>query len=576
LSKHIASTISGIYLLSAVLCTPHLSHRNMAPSTSQFVDTIDVDEIEQSHGFDSAAQIATEDEHNLGFREACQRYPAAVFWAITISFTIVMEGYDTSLMNNFYAYPAFRRKYGTYYADLDEWVVGANWQVALSDVGNIGSVIGLLINGYVTEKFGHRLVIMVGLVVMSACIFIPFFAPNINVLLVGQVLGGIPTGVFAIMGSSYSSEVCPLALRGFLTSFVNICWVIGQLIAAGVLQGLVNNPTEWSYRVPFGIQWFWPVPLFFLAWAAPDSPWWLVRKGRLADAEKSLVRLSSRSTPEETRLKLAMMVHTDNLEKAMKTESSYWDCFRSTNLRRSEIACMVLAAQCLSGEVFAYGSTYFFSQAGFSSSDTYKLNFGSMAVAFIATCGSWVLMNWFGRRTMILGGLTAMTTCLLLIGILSYPAVYNKSATWAQAAFTFIWLGLYSLTLGPQSFALAAEISATRLRAQTISIARLCYNLVGLVSSTIEPYLINPTEADLKGKTAFFWMAISILTIIWGIFRLPETKGLTYEELDILFQKRVPAWKFKSTPIDLIRESDNIKGVGAEKPPFSEREEVVV
>ncbi|KAG0652307.1 maltose permease MAL31 [Hyphodiscus hymeniophilus] len=547
----------------------------MAPTQSQFVDTINVSDIAQSEGFDTAAQIATETEHSLSFSQAMRLYPTAVFWAMVMSFTIVMEGYDTILMSNFYAYPQFKQKYGTYYPDLDQWVINASWQAALGDAATCGSVIGLLINGYVTERFGHRKVIMIALVVMSAFIFLTFLAPNIGVLLAGQVLCGIPWGIFAIMGSSYASEVCPLALRGFLTSFVNICWVIGQLIAAGVLEGLVDNTTQWSYRIPFAIQWVWPVPLFLVAWFAPDSPWWLVRKGRLADAEKSLIRLSSNLTPEEIRLKLAMMVHTDNLEKAMNTESSYWDCFRGTNLRRTEIACMVLAAQELSGEAFAYGSTYFFIQAGLSPSNSYKLNFGGTAVAFVGTCCSWVMMLYLGRRTMIIGGMTVMTTVLLIIGCLSYPAVHNTGATWAQAVLTMVWLGVYSSTLGPQSFALAAEISATRLRAQTISVARNMYNVVQIIANTVEPYLINPTEANLKGKTAFVWMAVATVTIIWALFRLPEVKGRTYEELDILFEKGVPAWRFKGTQIDLIRETDYIRGTAGEKEIFAEQRETV-
>lgn len=260
-----------------------------------------------------------------------------------------------------------------------------------------------------------------------------------------------------------------------------------------------------------------------------------------------------------------MMVHTDNLEKDMKTETSFLDCFRSTNLRRTEIACMVLSAQQLSGEAFAYGSTYFFSQAGLSPSDSYKLNFGGTAIAFVATCGAWVMMHFLGRRTLIIAGIASMAAILLIIGALSYPAVNNTRATWTQAVLALIWLGVYSLTLGPESFALVPEISATRVRSQTISIARNLYNIMTIIANTIEPYLINPTEAKLKGKTAFVWMATSIVTLVWCIFRLLETKGLTYEELDILFEKGTPAWRFKTTHIDLIRESDNIRGTHGKK-----------
>ena len=65
------------------------------------------------------------------------------------------------------AYPSFKKQYGSYYPDLDEYLISASWQVGLGNAASCGSIIGLLINGYVTEKFGHRLVIMAGLVIMS-------------------------------------------------------------------------------------------------------------------------------------------------------------------------------------------------------------------------------------------------------------------------------------------------------------------------------------------------------------------------------------------------------------------------
>jgi SP family general alpha glucoside:H+ symporter-like MFS transporter len=70
-------------------------------------------------------------------------------------------------------------------------------------------------------------------------------------------------------------------------------------------------------------------------------------------------------------------------------------------------------------------------------------------------------------------------------------------------------------------------VSATRLRSQTVSLAPLTYQLASLVTNTVEPHLVNPAVADLKGKTAFVWFAISVLMIPWCAFRMPETKGIT-------------------------------------------------
>ncbi|KAK0765848.1 hypothetical protein N5P37_001788 [Trichoderma harzianum] len=482
------------------------------------------DTLNEYVDIDPAAAIATDDEHSLSIKEAFKRYPSSVFWAIAMSLTIVMEGYDTILIGSLFAYPSFVDKYGVYESNLGQKSITGAWQAGLVNASSCGAIIGLVINGYVTEKFGHRIVTMIALVVMSAFIFITFFAPSIQVLTAGQVLVGIPWGIFAIMGSAYSSEVCPLALRGYLTSFVNICWVIGQFVAAGVLQGLVNNNTVWSFRIPFAIQWAWPIPLFILALLAPDSPWWLVRKGRLADAEKSIRKLSSGLTDTQVKQKLAMMA-----------ESSYRDCFKGTNLRRTEIACMILSAQTLPGEAMCYSASYFFTQAGLPSADAYKLNLGSIALAFIATCLSWVLMTFFGRRTLLITGLGLLTLDLLVIGCLSHLPWLLKS------------------------------------------LLRVCDRkqfVVNIVDNTVESYLINPTEANLKGKTAFFWFGLGVLTTTWAVFRLPETKNRTYEELDVLFERHVPAWKFSSAQIDVVAETEIIqageKGDKAQQIEFAE------
>ena len=164
----------------------------------------------------------------------------------------------------------------------------------------------------------------------------------------------------------------PLALRGYLTVYINLCWAIGQFIAAGVLKGLVSNPTQWGYRIPFAIQWVWPLPLLVIILFAPDSPWYFVRQDRFEDARKMIKRLGSVSD-EEASGTLAMMLHTVQIEKEVTTGSNYWDCFRGVDLRRTEIACFAFAGQILSGSTFAYSPTYFFTNAGISTSNSYAL-----------------------------------------------------------------------------------------------------------------------------------------------------------------------------------------------------------
>lgn len=505
---------------------------------------------------------ATQDEHDLPLKDSIYKYRKAIFWAMVMSMTIVMEGYDNILMSSFFAYPSFTKKYGV--PDGDSYQLTGNWQVGLLCAANVGTILGVFINGYLTERFGHRRVIMVSLVFMSAFIFIVFFAPSVQALVVGQIFCGIPWGIFATMGPSYSSEILPTSLRGYLTAYVNMCWAIGQFIAAGVLQGLVSNTTEWSYRIPFAIQWVWPIPLFILTYLAPDSPFWLIRKNKIHEAEKSVKRLTNKSTHSSAHQSVKLMVYTNDLEKSQAEESgneykgwkSYLQCFRGTNLRRTEVVCMALAGQVLSGSTFAYSPSYFFLQAGLDSTEVYKLNLGTTGIAFPGCVCSWFLINRFGRRTIYCTGYCILVLVLFLIGVLAVPAEHNDKVRWAQAGLTMIWVAVYALTIGPLAFTIASEMSSTRLRAQSISLARNAYNIASLISNIVEPYLINPTEANLKGKTAFIWFATALPTCIWALFRLPEGKGRTYAELDLLFEKRIPAHKFASYDISLEKQND--------------------
>lgn len=172
------------------------------------------------------ATIATEAEHSLTLREAVKKYKKAIGWSMIISASIVMEGYDTTLLGSFFGFPAFRLKYGNYTGPTNGYQLSSKWQVGLNDIGAVGNIIGALLNGYFTPKYGHRKVMLINLVAMIGTIFIVFFAPNLPCLLVGEFLCSIPWGVFTTMGPAYAAEVAPVALRAFLTNYVNLCWAV--------------------------------------------------------------------------------------------------------------------------------------------------------------------------------------------------------------------------------------------------------------------------------------------------------------------------------------------------------------
>lgn len=499
------------------------------------------------------AAAATEAEHSMGLLKSLKLYRKACLWSIFLSTCIVMEGFDIVILNNLYAYPPFQRKFGIEQAD-GTYQLTAAWQSGLSNGALCGQVIGLFANGIIADRFGYRKTMIGALLACVGFIFIIFFSETLVQLLIGEILIGIPWGVFQTLTTTYAAEVCPTHLRAYLTTYVNLCWVMGQFIASGVLRAMLAREDKWGYKIPFALQWMWPVPLMIGIYLAPESPWWLVRRGRLDDAKRSLTRLTTRNSgvpfqPDET---VSMMVHTNEMEKEMTSGISYTDLFKGSNLRRTEIVCTVWMIQTLCGSTFMGFSTYFYQQAGMAVENSFSMSLGQYALGAVGTMTSWFLMGWFGRRTLYLGGQLLMCGLLLTIGCVAFAGRENVAAQWAIGSLLLVYTFTYDATVGPVCYSLVSELTSTRLRTKSVVLARNMYNIVGIVTNIITPLMLNPTAWNWGAKSGFFWAGTCFVCAVWTFFRLPEPKGRTYGELDILFENRVSARKFKTTSVDRL------------------------
>ncbi|SPN99065.1 probable alpha-glucoside transport protein [Cephalotrichum gorgonifer] len=491
------------------------------------------------------AQSANTHEHSLTVRQALKSYPMAVAWSLLISLSIIMEGYDTILIGSLFAYPSYARRFGELDPSTNTYQIPARWQSAMSSGPQAGSIIGALLNGYIISRWGYKPAFQIGVVLMTTFAAVSFFGMTVELQAVGQILCGIPWGIFATIGPAYSSELCPLPLRAYLTAYTNMCFATGQFIGAGVLQSFITREDDWAWRIPFGLQWMLIPFLMVTSVLMPESPWYLVRRGRYAEAEKSVRRLMTEDEQPQARPLVALMIHTNDIEIRMSEGTSYFDCFKGVDLRRTEIACTTFIGQITCGSSFAYSATYFFQQAGLSSGDSYKLNLGGTAIAFCGTIVSWFLMRRFGRRSLYLAGMGGMTTWLFIIGALDINNT-KPAVKWVQSVLCIVWLLTFSLTIGPVGWAIPPEVSSTRLRSQTVVLARTTYYLGQIVANVIQPYMMNPTALNWKGKTGFFWCGWAALTFTWAFFRLPETKNRSYEELDLMFEARLKTRQFKS------------------------------
>ena len=167
--------------------------------------------------------------------------------------------------------------------------------------------------------------------------------------------------------------------------------------------------------------------------------------------------------------------------------------------------------------------------------------------------------------------------CVLLLVVGGLGVSKSSGAGWGVGSLLLIYTFIYDFTVGPVCYSLVAEIPSTRLKIKTVVLARNFYNIGGIVNNILMPRMIGLNEWNWGAKTGFFWAGACALLLIWTYFRLPEPKGRTYAELDVLFENKVSAKKFAKTKVDLfsghstevIAGSDTSSDEGGEKKQYT-------
>lgn len=295
------------------------------------------------------------------------------------------------------------------------------------------------------------------------------------------------------------------------------------------------------------------MPLFTVAYFAPESPWYLIRRDRLEDAEKSLRRLAAKDfyTEEKMAQTLALMKHTNEMEKIESANSSYRDCFRGTNLRRTGIVCMAWVIQILNGQSLTAYAAVFLRAAGMAATQSFNYNMGIQSVNIFCTAIAIVLMGTVGRRVFFFWGSAGIGLAMLIIGILGFvPKAGNISI--AVAVVLIIVQIIFKVSLGPTTYVIVGETSSTRIRAQTIVLGRAVYVCGQIIVTQLNPRMLNASSDawNWGAKTGLFYFGLCAIWAVWIFFFLPEMRNRSFAEIDYLFQTKTPSRKFTTTPID--------------------------
>ncbi|KAL5344444.1 hypothetical protein ACLOAV_010704 [Pseudogymnoascus australis] len=506
--------------------------------------------VDEKVDYDRSGAIDAEKiEHDMTVIQAVKAYPAASWWAFVMSCTIIMESYCVFLMGQFIATKKFAEDFGVHSNNKGGYIIEASWQSAFQCSGPVGAFVGVFIAGPITSWIGYRWTTIGGLMFLNVFIFVFYFGNSQGMFLAAQVLEGIPWGIFIANAPAYCSEIVPMRLRAPATQMLQMFWCIGAIIVGGITYHYQSKNDSSAYRVPIALQWMFPTPLAILLFIAPESPWWLVRKGRLAEAEKAVRRLGRASATDNPADVVAMMRRTIDLEKT-DAQPSLAELWKGTDLYRTLIVCGVYASQNLTGNLIANQAVYFFKQAGMADDTAFGLGLITSALQWIMVMLSWVLTTYLGRRTIYVYGQFINCAFLVALGIAASVGV-STAASNAQASLGLIVSVLFCLGPAPASYVIVGETSSIRLRPLTTGIGRGAYYLVNIPCIFLASYMLNDDKWNLGGKSGYVWAATALVCSVMSWIWIPEMRHRSYREIDILFNRHVPARKWKQTVVDI-------------------------
>ncbi|KAM5343415.1 hypothetical protein ACJ41O_011952 [Fusarium nematophilum] len=497
-------------------------------------EKVDAEQVEAAQEA-QLAHLADQEDHETGIWGSFVKYPWASAWCIYACWCIILISFDLQAAGSVIGIPQFRKDFGFKYGS--DYVIPAEWQSAFSGAPVATAVISALVSAELADWVGRKNVLVGALIISFIAVAVEFIATTNVVFFIGKLLNGFMVGAVATI------MISPLALRGVFTCCVGVAYGIGPLVAFIVINYTGNVETRWAYRTVFCCQWGFAAVAFLLYPFMPESPWWLVSKGKRDRALRSLRKLGYEG--EVAHKKLALIELT--LEQVRKeTEGvTYMECLRKSNLRRTIISIMPLNIQALSGIAFVAGYfTYYLQLAGYSTEKSYQIQIAQPVLSIVGNLMAAAMVDKVGRRDLTFWGLVVLTIFLLITGGLGLGT--SKPAITGTVAFILIYSWWYNVSIGSTAFSLLCEVSTSRLRVKTIAIGYAVQNSINVMWQFVIPFMFNPDQGNLGAKVAFIFGGLCLFSLVYLWYFQPETAGRSYQELDEMFAKGVPARKFKT------------------------------
>ncbi|KAL3231158.1 putative glucose transporter HXT5 [Nakaseomyces bracarensis] len=484
-------------------------------------------------------------------KKPASAYVTVCIMCLMIAFGGFVFGWDTGTISGFVAQKDFIRRIGQISGEGKPYLSKVRTGLVVA-IFNIGCAIGGVAFSKIGDIYGRKLSL-----IMVVCVYVVGIVIQIATInkwyqyFIGRIISGLGVGGIAIYSPMLISEVSPKHLRGSLVSCYQLMITCGIFLGYCTNYGTKNYSNSVQWRVPLGLCFAWAIFMIGGMTFVPESPRFLIEKGRVEDAKRSIASSNKVSIEDP-----AVMVEVEALESAAEAErlagNASWGELFSTKTKvfqRLIMGMMLQTLQQLTGNnYFFYYGTIVFKSVGLE--DSFQTSIVIGVVNFFSTFIGIYIVGRFGRRTCLLWGAASMTACMVVFASVGVTRLWphgqgngsSKGAGNCMIVFTCFYIFCFATTWAPLVFVVNSESFPLRVRAKCMSISQGCNWIWGFLIAFFTPFITNA----INFYYGYVFMGCLCFSYFYVFFVVPETKGLSLEEVNTMWEEGVLPWKSRS------------------------------
>ena len=446
-----------------------------------------------------------------------------VFLCVVAALGGILFGYDTAVISGTTA--IVKQQFGLS-TGLEGWYVGC----AL-----IGSIIGVAVAGLLSDKLGRKKTMLISALMFSISAIGCAVCSDFTQLVVFRMIGGFGIGVVSIVSPIYISEVAVPEKRGTLVSLYQLAITIGFLLAYLanylILKGAALDASDHSLCSRMMNDEYWrgmlgseTIPdLLFLAviFFIPESPRWLIVRGRDAEAMRILRHIYGEAADAESQLAATKA----SIAGEVKSE---WKSLLEPGIFKAVLigSAIAILGQFMGVNAVLYYGPKIFMDAGLSGEGSLLSTVLVGVVNMLTTVVALLIIDKVGRKKLVWWGVGGMIACLLMIGLFF---ALGTLPTWFLLVFFLLYVFCTAISISAVVFVLLSEMYPNRVRGLAMSVAGLALWVGTYLIGQLTPWMLE-TLTPAGTFFLFAFMCLPYLFIMWKW--VPETTGKSLEEIE--------------------------------------------